>query len=105
MGCGGGEWCQILGKIRKFMDHPQKEGSQVQGILNSAGSLRSESETERKPEVPASPRGMDTKGKCIDHIWFCIWCSATLDVGFPFLQNEKGLDTLHSLVYVFIIHL
>ena len=34
-------------------------GSSVHGIFqpNSAGTLRSESETQRKPEVPASPRG------------------------------------------------
>ena len=33
MGCGGGGWYwyQILGTIRKFMDHPQKEGSPSAG--------------------------------------------------------------------------
>ena len=28
-----------------------------EGEMSGAGTLRSESETERKPEVPASPRG------------------------------------------------
>ena len=45
MGCGGGEWywCQILGTIRKFMDHPQKESSPSAGDpqLSSAEPVRS----------------------------------------------------------------
>lgn len=45
MGCKGGEWywCQILGTIRKFMDHPQKEGFPSAGYpqLRSAEPVRS----------------------------------------------------------------
>lgn len=34
-----------------------------------------------------------------------VWLFATLDVGFPQLQNEKGLDTSHSSACDFITHL
>ena len=36
---------------------PMDQAFPLGGCPNSAGTLRSESETQRKPEVPASPRG------------------------------------------------
>ena len=51
---------------------------------NSAGTLRSESETERKPEVPASPRGALTPTILISYFHLQILtnvvnCSTAID--------------------------
>ena len=54
---------------------------------NSAGTLRSESETERNPEVPVSPRGealeMDEAPEDVIH--FCFLLSVELNAGKVFV--------------------
>ena len=54
--------------------------------INSAGTLRSESETQRKPEVPASPRG-EALFRCAQNMVL----SLRLDSGGSKRLDNKGI--------------